>query len=181
MVSTPKDINWALNATLSTNLIDLKRGYVTRVSIKLHTHLHNGSVRHSYSTVVWLAESKQLAVYVCSLLAWLTFRSWRGIRFVPPKTMDMLQTTRSCNAHDRTLHSHRCENLKFISKIFTTYSLQIIRLSVCPSIHPSMALRPFFRALAAFSFSSSFTQSVGLLGRRISTPQGRYLHYIFVV
>jgi hypothetical protein len=31
-------------------------------------------------------------------------------------------------------------------------------------------------ALAAFSVSSSFTQSVGLLGRGISPTQGRYLH-----
>jgi hypothetical protein len=31
-------------------------------------------------------------------------------------------------------------------------------------------------ALAAFSLSWSFTQSVGLLGRGISPSQGRYLH-----
>jgi hypothetical protein len=42
-------------------------------------------------------------------------------------------------------------------------------------IYLSMALQPFCWTLAAFSVSSPYTQSAGLLGRIISTSQGRYL------
>jgi hypothetical protein len=45
--STPQDTNRALKATLKTNSIDHKRGYVTRESKKLNTHQHNVSVRSS--------------------------------------------------------------------------------------------------------------------------------------
>jgi hypothetical protein len=36
--------------------------------------------------------------------------------------------------------------------------------------------QPLCWALATFSVSWSYTQSVGLLGREISSPQGLYLH-----
>jgi hypothetical protein len=44
------------------------------------------------------------------------------------------------------------------------------------SIHSSMALQPFCWTLAAFSFSYSYIQTAGLLGRGTRPSQGRYLH-----
>jgi hypothetical protein len=62
-------------------------------------------------------------------------------------------------------------------------SLCLISLSVCLSVYLSAYLSDLIYLhtalcwrLAAFSVSSSFTQSVGLLGRGISQSQGRYLH-----
>jgi hypothetical protein len=44
------------------------------------------------------------------------------------------------------------------------------------AIYLHMVLQPFFWALAPFSVSWSFTQSVGFLGPRISLSLGHYLH-----
>jgi hypothetical protein len=47
-------------------------------------------------------------------------------------------------------------------------------LSVCVCL--SVALQPFVGPWPPFQFLDLFTQSVGLLGRGIRPPQGRYLH-----
>jgi hypothetical protein len=45
-----------------------------------------------------------------------------------------------------------------------------------PFINSSMALQIFVGSWPLHHFRNPFTQSVGLLGRVISPPQGRYLH-----
>jgi hypothetical protein len=42
--------------------------------------------------------------------------------------------------------------------------------------HSSMALQPFVEPRPLLQFCNFFSQAVGLLGRRISLPQGRYLY-----
>jgi hypothetical protein len=51
-----------------------------------------------------------------------------------------------------------------------------IYLSICLSVCLSMALQPFVGPWPLFQFLNLFTQTIGLLGRRISPSQGRYLH-----
>jgi hypothetical protein len=70
----------------------------------------------------------------------------------------------------------------YLSIYYLSLSIYLsIYLSICLSIYLSIYLGIYgstalFWALAAFSVSWSFTQSVGLLARGISSSQGRYLH-----
>jgi hypothetical protein len=76
-------------------------------------------------------------------------------------------------------HSSIVEDI-FLWLIFRHIYLSIylsIHPSIDPSIHLSVALQSYVGPWSLFfSVSYSYTQSVGLLGREISTSQGRRLH-----
>jgi hypothetical protein len=67
-----------------------------------------------------LKQSAELAEVLCLLpasrwfLAWLTLRSWRRKQHVPPKRQLTSNSPHGVISQiDRSLHNHRCENLKF--------------------------------------------------------------------
>jgi hypothetical protein len=146
MVSTPKDTNGALKQLWTQNRLILGE-VMWPETRKNYTRISKMEVYGILTcTVVWLGESEQLAVYFCRILVWLTFRSWRGIWFVPPKrwTCSKLHAVATQTTVLFTVTAVRTCNISatFLRPIFFKKYLYVC-LSVCLSTYLPMALHLF--------------------------------------